>query len=506
MRKIICVLCPVIAAATALGVLASAAVAPSSTRSEIQLEFGDLLFSDERYGEAISAYDRAKEGAEPDQLVRASAGLLRSLLFSAEFNRAYQEAQFFESLDHRANPQLRTLSADGFWGYGLFDEADRIYDEVLAQVPSSPRARHGLARSLAARNLHTEALTEIQAAIALSPTDPILHHTHGTILRGLRRYEAAAEAFEQYVTVLPRVRDTAQLEYARSEVSFLRSFGDRVPFEMSLDEEEIHTLPFDLLNDKIIIQGRVNGSDPVELVVDTGAEQMVLSQELAERVGVAGITRTISAGVGEVGMRGLDLGRIDSLILGSLEVRNIPAIIKNPPLTLAGIPRRRVPDSISPIALGLSAIIDYRSRELVLAKVLPEEPAEIELPMRVQRLAVVRGVINEEHAKSFVVDTGGEVISISLGTAAVLRMTPPRYIPLRVFGTSGWDEDAFLLPGVNLAFRDIKYDNFSVVVLNLHRPSALVGFHIEGIIGYDFLSDYRVSMDLARSVLRLSRY
>ena len=506
MRKIICVLCPVIAAATALGVLASAAVAPSSTRSEIQLEFGDLLFSDERYGEAISAYDRAKEGAEADQLVRAAAGLLRSLLFSAEFNRAYQEAQFFESLDHRANPQLRTLSADGFWGYGLFDEADRIYDEVLAQVPSSPRARHGLARSLAARNLHTEALTEIQAAIALSPTDPILHHTHGTILRGLRRYEAAAEAFEQYVTVLPRVRDTAQLEYARSEVSFLRSFGDRVPFEMSLDEEEIHTLPFDLLNDKIIIQGRVNGSDPVELVVDTGAEQMVLSQELAERVGVAGITRTISAGVGEVGMRGLDLGRIDSLILGSLEVRNIPAIIKNPPLTLAGIPRRRVPDSISPIALGLSAIIDYRSRELVLAKVLPEEPAEIELPMRVQRLAVVRGVINEEHAKSFVVDTGGEVISISLGTAAVLRMTPPRYIPLRVFGTSGWDEDAFLLPGVNLAFRDIKYDNFSVVVLNLHRPSALVGFHIGGIIGYAFLSDYRVSMDLARSVLRLSRY
>ena len=205
-------------------------------------------------------------------------------------------------------------------------------------------------------------------------------------------------------------------------------------------------------------------------------------------------------------MRGLEVGRVDSLILGSLEVRNVPAIIKNPPLTLAGIPRRRVPDSISPIALGLSAVIDYRRRELALAKVLPDEPAEIELPMRVQRLAVVRGVVNQEHAKSFVVDTGGEVISISLGTAAALRMAPPRHIPLRVFGTSGWDQDAFLLPGVNLAFRDIEYDNFSVVVLNLHRPSALVGFHIGGIIGHDFLSDYRVSMDLARSALRLTRY
>ncbi|HIC57304.1 MAG TPA: tetratricopeptide repeat protein, partial [Acidobacteria bacterium] len=199
MRKVIRVLCTVIAVATALGVIASAAVAPSSTRSEIQLELGDLLFSDERYGEAISVYLRAKEGAEADQLIRASAGLLRSLLLAAEFNRAYQEALFFESLDHRANPELRTLSADGFWGYGLFDEADRIYDEVLAQVPSSPRARHGLARGLAARNLHAEALTEIQAAIALSPTDPILHYTHGMILRGLRRYDAAAEALDQYI-------------------------------------------------------------------------------------------------------------------------------------------------------------------------------------------------------------------------------------------------------------------------------------------------------------------
>ena len=151
-------------------------------------------------------------------------------------------------------------------------------------------------------------------------------------------------------------------------------------------------------------------------------------------------------------------------------------------------------------------VIDYRTRELILSARLPDEPADVELPMRVQRLAVVRGVVNGDHPKSFVVDTGGEVISISLGTASALRMVPQRHIPLRVFGTSGWDPDAYLLPGVDLAFRDIEYDNFSVVVLNLHRPSALLGFHIGGIIGHDFLRNYRVTMDLERSVLRLNRY
>ena len=164
-----------------------------------------------------------------------------------------------------------------------------------------------------------------------------------------------------------------------------------------------------------------------------------------------------------------------------------------------------MPDSISPVALGLSSAIDYEARELTLARRLPDQPADIELPMRVDRLAVVRGVVNGEFPRSFVVDTGGEVISLSIGTAGTIGTAPPRHIPLRVYGTSGWDSDAFLLPGVRLAFDEISYENFAVVVLNLHRPSALLGFHIGGIIGHRFLSNYHVVIDMERALLRLTR-
>ena len=266
----------------------------------------------------------------------------------------------------------------------------------------------------------------------------------------------------------------------------------------------MHRVPFRLNGDKVVVRASINGEDPIDLVVDTGAEQMVLSEETAEDVDVRPIVSTVSAGVGDVGLRGLDLGRADSLQIGTLRVNNLPAIIKNPPLT--GLPPTRVRDSISPLAFGLSTTIDYRNNHLIMAKVLPEEPADIELPLRVHRLAVVRGVVNDDHPKSFVVDTGGEVISISLGTASVIDTVPPRRIPLQVFGTSGWDRDAFLLPGVKLAFDEIEYNNFPVVVLNLHRPSALLGFHIGGIIGHRFLSEYVVSIDMARSKLRLRRY
>ena len=96
------------------------------------------------------------------------------------------------------------------------------------------------------------------------------------------------------------------------------------------------------------------------------------------------------------------------------------------------------------------------------------------------------------------------MISISQATATSLgRPEPAHKTMLKVYGTSGWDRDAFLMPGVDLAFDAIRYQNFSVVVLNLRAPSALLGFQLGGIVGHHFLKDYRVSIDLEKSVLRL---
>ena len=487
--------------AAAVSVVAESASTPASARSELQLELGDLLLEDERYWEAIAAYELAKEGAGPAQLLRATVGLLRSTISVAEFNRAHQEAVFLAEL-RPVDPEIRTLRADAFWTAGLFDEAEAMYRDILSAHASSPGARHGLARSLAASNRHAEALVEVQAAIA-ADSRPKYHHTLGSIYRRLRRFPEAAAALERYADTLPNVSRNRRTEWARSEARLLRSFGDAQPFEIVNDADGVHVIPFELIQDKIVVRGRVNGGPVIDLVVDTGAEQMVLSQQTAEQMGVAAIASTISAGVGDIGVRGLEVGRVDSLEVGSLVVRNLPTIIKNPPLT--NLPARRVPDSISPVAIGLSAAIDYTAGRLTLARSLPDRPADIELPMRVNRLAVVRGVVNGEFPRSFVVDTGGEVISLSIGTAGAIGTAPPRHIPLRVYGTSGWDTDAFLLPGVRLAFDEIRYENFAVVVLNLHRPSALLGFHLGGIIGHTFLRNYHVVIDMERAMLRLTR-
>ena len=96
------------------------------------------------------------------------------------------------------------------------------------------------------------------------------------------------------------------------------------------------------------------------------------------------------------------------------------------------------------------------------------------------------------------------MISISDTTAGLIQPANPyRRIPLKVYGTSGWDKDAFLMPNVDLAFDTIRFDRIPVVVLNLRAPSALLGFEVGGIVGHKFLSKYRVTIDLERSVVGL---
>ena len=49
----------------------------------------------------------------------------------------------------------------------------------------------------------------------------------------------------------------------------------------------------------------------------------------------------------------------------------------------------------------------------------------------------------------------------------------------------------------------MRFTSIPVVVLDLRAPSALLGFQLGGMLGHRFLSKYRVSIDLAQSVVDL---
>src|SRR5678815_4032830 len=229
----------------------------------------------------------------------------------------------------RNNPQSMTLYADALWSSGLFQEAEVLYERALAASPNLARGHHGMAKALAARSHLADAMNEAQVALRLSPRDMEIHHTVGTIYERMHKYEEAAAAYSNYVNLLPNKDHSEKADWSRAEIRFLRSFGQRVPFESEPGaDERLYTVDFRLVNEKIVVRAKVNDASAQDFVVDTGSENTVITRPTAQRLGITPVTYTLSAGVGRVGLRGLQLARIDSLELGSLKLRNVPCLIK----------------------------------------------------------------------------------------------------------------------------------------------------------------------------------
>jgi predicted aspartyl protease len=455
------------------------------------------FFADARYEDAYKQYNEVFSTGEADLTPNALKGMIRSALRLSSFEIARREA---DALKAAANDEdALTLFGDALWGGGLFDEAETAYRDAGQRFPNSARARFGVARSLAARGRLDAALTEALTALTAAPNDPEILVLTAELYERLFRYDDAARLYEAYVKVLPsRLRDDS--EVAALKIRLLRSFSGRRPVAMT-GGEQLTTVPFTMRDRKVVVEGRLNGK-PMEFVLDTGADRTAVTGTSADRAGIRGIIETMITGVGAPGIRRLSVGRADTIAIGDLTMRDVPVSIR----------RQNIPgtqswqnETFSPMALGLSVVVDYARREVSFARQIPVEPADFHLPLRVYRLPLVRGLVNDKYPASFIVDTGGEMLSISKDMATQLAMRPTRRIGLKVWGIMGLDPDAFVLPGVNLNFETIEYQKFAVAVLNLRAPSVLLGFQLGGVLGYAFLNEYRVAMDFARGELRLQR-
>jgi hypothetical protein len=459
------------------------------------------MFADARYRDAFEAYHRVLSASDPDLVAHARKGKVRSALRLSSFRIAREEA---EALRRAADDvESLTLYSDALWAAGMFDEAELAYQAALDRYPDSPRARFGVARSLATHGRTSDALAETLAASTASPRDSEILVLLGELYERLYRFEDAARVYEAYIALLPeRLRNSNDI--AALKVKLLRSFSTSAPVAIDDGGKRLHTVPFTLRNRKVVVEGLLNGRK-VEFVLDTGAERLTVSRRTANQAGIRGIIETLITGVGAPGLRKLSVARGETLTLGSLTVRNFPVSIRHG--DMPGVPKWQN-ETFSPMAFGLSAVVDYKRREVTLGRDIPDEAADFRLPMRVYRLPMVRGVLNEKHSAYFVVDTAGELMSISTDVASQLApgLTPRRKIAIKVWGVTGLDPDAFLLTGIDLDFDEIEYRKQGVAVLNLRAPSVLLGFQVGGILGHRFLGGYKVAMDVARGELRLQRF
>ncbi len=254
-------------------------------------------------------------------------------------------------------------------------------------------------------------------------------------------------------------------------------------------------IPFNLEENIILVKGNVNGRGPYTFIVDTGATETVITPSTAERIGIPSMPWGSDQRVGTV----------ESISLGEAMAKNLRVYIFDPPqaLTLrldSGIDYQGI--------LGFNFLsqflisIDYQAKKISLDSAPLISQAEtvgrdtFQLPFELKDHHIhIQGRINDKGPIDFLVDTGAAQSVLIPKIARQLGITGK---PLKHPENSSWAEHATIGLGHDLKAEDVP------VLIFIPTTAAMYGISYDGILGYDFLSKFKVSIDYKNKVLIFS--
>ena len=257
----------------------------------------------------------------------------------------------------------------------------------------------------------------------------------------------------------------------------------------------------------ILLPVHVNDQGPFEFILDTGAGTSLLSSELAKRLAVKIIGSKEGQSAG--GKVAVSLAKVGSVAVGETKLGEVDVGI----VDLAHIGRTvgaKIDGDLGYNFLKhFRVTINYRDCELRL-----DDPkrvdtvargAQTEIPIRLANpakpLILVDVHANGRGPFQFAIDTGTSTTAITSELAKQLDIsTSP--VGAGTTGGAAVDFHAGLLQSFQLG--GAKIDNMAVVVADFFTMlSAAVGAKLDGIVGYNFLRNYKVVIDYLGETLTL---
>ncbi len=438
---------------------------PDNTDFKLRLAFVYL-----KQRRLVEAYEISFKIAKDEPKHSYAFAVLGATMLSAgKFREA--RAMFFNSL------KLNRRQALAWAGYGMLEFYENRIDESL-------------------RNL--------QEAVFHDPEQADYLFTLAQVSARSERFKEAAEAYNRFLS-LSRDTDDERKERIRGLINFLQFLGQRQSLYLSTGADKT-TVPFNLTGNRPIIQLKVNdGDEPLNFVLDTGSGISVISDETAKRLKIRAITKGGHAkGIGGDGRFEIVYGFLRQVSVGDIEVRNVPVYIRkfhNDGNNLDGY-------------IGLSLIskflttIDYGNLTFSLEKASEEKNDEslksgVSLPLRLTSSGFLSGEVQLEGIEmplNFIVDTGASISVISDTVASLDAIVPfANNDKMRVVGSAGVTDGvtSFQLPRVSFGSHSRK--GITAIALDLDLINEASGFEQAGILGGNFLRNYRMTFDFRNS-------
>ncbi|MEJ7623303.1 MAG: aspartyl protease family protein [Pyrinomonadaceae bacterium] len=444
------------------------AVALDERRTEAKVELALVLTKQRRLGEAYEiVFPIAKAEAKN---ARAYSVLGATLLAGGRFREARLVFYTAIRLDRKQ---------DLAWaGYGMLD----FYENQI--LPS---------------------LSNLREAVYYDPTEPDYLFALAQVSARAEKYTEAAQAYQDFLAV-SNDTDADRRARIRGLINFLHYLG-RSGTLYTVAGAERTAVPFELVGNRPIVKVHLNGNpEPLRFVLDTGSGISVISDKTAKRLKVKSITRGgFARGIGGNGKFEIVYGLLREIKIGDVALKQVPVYL------------RKFHDQSHEVDgyIGLALIskflttIDYGNNTFSLTRrgndtrEFRENSSEISLPLRLTSSGFLSGEVSLQGVDAplnFIVDTGASVSVISHHVANTDLMTPRmRDERLTVTGSAGVTEDvkSYMLPQVSFGKHSRR--DIMAISLDLDLINEASGFEQSGILGGNFLKNYRMTFDFKNS-------
>lgn len=352
-------------------------------------------------------------------------------------------------------------------------------------------------------NRINESLDNLRQAVYLDAGDADFVFALAQVSARAERYGEAADAYNQFLHVSDK-SDAERRDRIRGLIDFLRYLGQKESLYVAAGSDST-SVPIRLVGNRPVIQLKVNDDPtPLNFVLDTGSGISVISNKTAKLLRMKPVARGgYAKGIGGDGKFEIVYGFLRQVAIGDVKVRSIPVYI------------REFHNSSEDVDgyIGLSLIskflttLDYGTLNFALLRKQPEQSSNvngtISLPLRLTSSGFLSGEVRLEGIDSplnFIVDTGASVSVISDQIASLEKVSQYlREEKLTVIGSAGITEGVptFLLPRVT--FGEQSRNSITAIALDLDTINEASGFQQSGILGGNFLRNYRLTFDFKNS-------
>ncbi|MCU0239600.1 MAG: aspartyl protease family protein [Pyrinomonadaceae bacterium] len=420
---------------------------------------------------------------------------LKARRYVDSYNISYEIAK-----NDNKNARAYALLGGAYLGAGNFKDASLCFQQAALLDDDDSLARAGMGMLLYYENRIQESLTLLNDAVFLEPDEPDYLFAQAQVSARAEKYKEAAAAYRKFMQIAPN-SDKERKERIKGLIGFLEYLGNKSGL-YRLSGEQNSTVLIELKRDRPIIGLKIgNTKEELKFVLDTGSGISVISEETAKRLKVKTVSRGgYARAVGGNGKFEIVYGFLKSIKIGEVQIENVPVYIR----------KFHEENNNADGYIGLSLIskflttLDYQAKTFSLSRqrkgeVIEANENNVVLPLRLTSSGFLSGEVKLQGIESplnFIVDTGASISVISNDLANSSEIN--RHITdnkMRVIGAAGITEDvpSFLLPKVS--FGNHAREKITAIALNLEMINEASGFEQAGILGGNFLKNYRLTFD-----------